>query len=129
MNPEFVTGDDGETHARRTCHLSHAPSHAAPHHRCRPEYSRSSKLPNSAILRKSYRCSRTLSQSSEGDTAVKGAETLLLDDGVKSVGGVAVLWHIEWIGHGVVLSLEANLDDLHRSDNGDSLSNTGSETS
>src|SRR5690606_21219810 len=51
------------------------------------------------------------------------------DDGVSGVSSVAVLWNIQWVGHGVVLSLQSNLDDFHWCDNGNSLSSTGSQTS
>lgn len=69
-----------------------------------------------------------LSERGERDTSVERTEPLLFDDGVESVGGVAVLGHIEGIGHGVVLRLETNLDDLHGSDDGNGLGHTGRET-
>lgn len=72
---------------------------------------------------------RTLSERSQRDTTVQSAETFLLDDGVESVGGVAVLGDVEGIGHGVVLGLETNLDNFHGGNDGDGFSHTGSETS
>lgn len=70
----------------------------------------------------------TLSQRRQRHTAVQRTEPLLLDDSVERVGGVAVLGDIEGIGHGVVLRLEADLDDLHGGDDGDGLGHTGGET-
>lgn len=70
----------------------------------------------------------TLAESSETDTAVEGAEAFLLDDGVESVSSVAVLGDVHWVGHGVVLGLQTDLDDFHGSDDGDGLCDTGGET-
>jgi len=88
-----------------------------------------SKLQIFLIGESKEKTEHTLSQSSERDTTVQRTEALLLDDRVQSVSSVAVLWHVEWVGHGVVLSLETDLDNLHWSDNGDSLGDTGGETS
>lgn len=71
---------------------------------------------------------RALAESSEGDAAVEGAKALLLDDGVESVGGVSVLGNVHWVGHGVVLGLQTDLDDFHGGDDGNGLSDTGGET-
>lgn len=68
-----------------------------------------------------------LAQGGEGDAAVEGAEPFLLDDGVEGVGGVAVLGDVERVGHGVALRLQADLDDLHRGDDGDGLGDAGGE--
>ena len=70
-----------------------------------------------------------LAEGGQGDTTVQGTETFLLNDGEESVAGVAVLGNVERVGHGVVLSLETNLDDLHGGDNSDGLSHTSGETS
>jgi hypothetical protein len=70
-----------------------------------------------------------LSQSGEGDTTVQSTETLLLHDGVECVGGVTVLWHVEWVGHRVVLRLKTDLDNLHWGDDGDGFCDTCGETS
>jgi len=70
-----------------------------------------------------------LAESSEGDTAVESADAFFADDGVEGVGGVAVLWDVEGVGHGVVLGLEADLHDFHGSDDRDGFGDTGSETS
>lgn len=71
---------------------------------------------------------RALAEGREGDAAVEGAEALLLDDGVEGVRGVSVLGNIHGVRHGVVLGLEADLDDLHGRDDGNGLGHTGGET-
>lgn len=70
----------------------------------------------------------TLAESGQGNTTVERTETLLLDDSVERMGGVAVLGNVQRISHGVVLGLETNLDDLHGGDDGNGLGNTGSKT-
>lgn len=71
----------------------------------------------------------TLAEGGEGDTTVESGEALLADDGVRSVSSVTVTRDVERIGHGVMLSLETDLHDLHGGDDSDGLSDTGSETS
>lgn len=70
----------------------------------------------------------TLAERSQGNTAVKRTKTLLLHDSVERMRGVAVLGNVQRISHGVVLRLQTNLDDLHGSDNGNGLGDTGSQT-
>lgn len=71
----------------------------------------------------------TLAEGGEGDTTVECGEAFLADDGVRGVGSVAVTGNVEGIGHGMVLGLKTDLDDFHGSDDGNSLRDTGSETS
>jgi hypothetical protein len=70
-----------------------------------------------------------LPQRGQGDAAVQRAGALFPDDGVEAVRGVAVLGDVERVGHGVVLCLQADLDDLHGRHDGDGLGDAGRETS
>jgi hypothetical protein len=42
--------------------------------------------------------------------------------------GVAVFGYVEWVGHGVVLGLQSDLDDFHGCDDDDGFSDSGGET-
>ena len=71
----------------------------------------------------------SLSQCSQADTAVQSFRSFFPQDDKQGVSGVAVLWHVERVRHRVHLSLQPDLDDLHRSDDEHGFSNTSSETS
>lgn len=64
---------------------------------------------------------RSLSQSRQTDTAIQRTDALLLDDSVQRMRRVSVLWNIQRVGHGVVLRLQPDLDDLHGRHNGHGL--------
>ena len=71
----------------------------------------------------------TLSQRSKRNTTIQGTNTLLLHNSIQGVSSVAVLWNVEWVGHGVMLCLETDLDDLHWGDDRDGFGDSGCETS
>lgn len=70
-----------------------------------------------------------LTESGEGDSTVESSGTFLSEDDVESVGGISIFRNVERVGHGVNLSLQSNLDDLHRTNDGDSFGDSSSETS
>ena len=70
-----------------------------------------------------------LTEGGETDTAVKGAEALLADDGEGAVGGVAVLGNVKGVGHRVALGLKTDLDHVHGGHDQDCLCHTGKQTS
>ena len=69
-----------------------------------------------------------LAEGGERDAAVEGAKAFFFDHGVGGVRGVAVFGDVEGVGHGVVLGLEADFDDFHRSNYGDGFGDAGGET-
>jgi hypothetical protein len=69
-----------------------------------------------------------LPECREGNSAVEGPGTFLAEDEEEGVGGVAVLGDVERVGHRVDLSLQANLNDLHRAHDEDSFRDSSSET-
>lgn len=70
-----------------------------------------------------------LTESGEGDSTVESSGTFLSKNEIQSVGGISIFGNVERVGHRVHLSLQSNLDDLHRTDDGDSFSDSSSETS
>ena len=70
-----------------------------------------------------------LTERRQGYTTVECSETFFFDDGVEGVCGVAVFRDVERIGHGVVLGLKSDFDDLHGRDDGDGFCYAGGEAS
>jgi hypothetical protein len=68
-----------------------------------------------------------LPQGGKRDAAVERAGAFFPDDSVQAVRRVAVLGHVERVGHGVVLCLQADLDDLHGRHDSDGLGDAGRE--
>ena len=68
-----------------------------------------------------------LTEGGEGHAAVQGADTFFAEDGEEAVHGVAVFGDVERIGEGVVLRLQADFDDLHGRDDGDSFGDACAE--
>jgi hypothetical protein len=69
-----------------------------------------------------------LSQSGEGDAAIECGEAFFPDDGIDGVAGVTIPRYLEGISEGVLLRLQSDLDDFHRSDDSDRFRGTGSKT-